>query len=60
MNKYILASILLNLAFSAVYADELSELRERAEQGDAEAQFNLGIRYDNGRGVLEDDKEAAK
>lgn len=29
-----------------------------AEQGYAQAQFNLGIMYDNGYGVPEDDKEA--
>jgi hypothetical protein len=31
-----------------------------AEQGDANAQYYLGIMYDDGEGVLEDDKEAAK
>ena len=29
-----------------------------AEQGDAEAQFNLGLMYGNGLGVLQDYKEA--
>ena len=33
---------------------------ERAERGDAGAQFNLGVRYANGRGVLQDNKEAVK
>jgi len=33
---------------------------ERAERGDAGAQFNLGVRYDQGLGVLQDFKEAAK
>ena len=32
--------------------------RARAEQGDASAQFNLGIIWDNGLGVSEDDTEA--
>jgi len=31
-----------------------------AEQGDAEAQYNLGVRYANGEGVPEDYKEAVK
>ena len=31
-----------------------------AEQGDAEAQISLGIMYDYGRGVPEDDTEAVK
>ncbi len=34
--------------------------RTRAEAGDAEAQFNLGVRYDVGRGVPEDDVEAVR
>ena len=32
---------------------------ERAERGDAGAQFNLGQMYSNGLGVLQDFKEAA-
>ena len=31
-----------------------------AEQGDAYAQYNLGLMYANGKGVPEDDKEAVK
>ena len=31
-----------------------------AEQGDAQAKFNLGFMYDNGYGVPQDDKEAVK
>ena len=34
--------------------------RRAAEQGDAEAQFKLGVSYANGEGVGEDDGEAAK
>jgi TPR repeat protein len=37
-----------------------SELRPRAEQGDAEAQFNLGSLYYQGLGVSQDYKEAVK
>ena len=33
---------------------------ERAERGDAGAQFNLGVRYDKGQGVPQDSKEAVK
>ena len=32
----------------------------QAQQGNAEAQFNLGLMYDNGQGVPKDYKEAAK
>jgi len=39
---------------------ELQTLIESAENGDAEAQFNLGKKYDTAEGVPEDDKEAVK
>ena len=34
--------------------------RLAADQGDAAAQFNLGVMYDNGRGVLKDEAEAVR
>ena len=34
--------------------------RKAAEQGDATAQFNLGIMYYNGQGVTQDDSEAVR
>ena len=36
----------------------LDELRALADQGDAEAQFNLGVMYGTGRGVSQDYVEA--
>jgi hypothetical protein len=39
-------------------ADEVAELRARAEQGDAEAQFNVGVMYSDGRGVPQDEAQA--
>jgi len=42
------------------YATALNEWRPLAEQGNASAQFNLGVMYANGRGVPEDDREAVK
>ena len=45
---------------SGDYATALQEFRPLAEQGDAKAQFNLGFMYDNGKGVPENDAEAAK
>ena len=39
---------------------ELDQLRSKAEQGDANAQFQLGVAYDAGRGVARDHSEAAK
>jgi len=34
-------------------------VRKAAEQGEAFAQFNLGVMYDKGQGVLKDDQQAA-
>ncbi len=36
------------------YATALREWRPLAEQGDASAQFNLGVMYENGQGVPQD------
>ncbi len=40
------------------YATALREWRPLAEQGDAKAQYNLGIMYDNGQGVPQDYAQA--
>ena len=40
--------------------DPITETRRRAEQGDADAQFTLGVRYANGDGVIKDDEEAVR
>ena len=42
------------------YNTALAEFRPLAEQGDAVAQYNVGIMYDFGLGVSEDDREAVK
>ncbi len=42
------------------YATALREFRVFAEQGDADAQYNLALKYDNGQGVPQDYAEAAK
>ena len=39
---------------------ELDALRALAEQGDASAQFNLGVRYATGEGVPQDNTEAVR
>ena len=39
---------------------QLAEIRCLAEQGNAEAQFSLGFRYDEGEGVPRDSQEAVK
>ena len=40
------------------FAQSFNEVKESAEQGDAEAQFNLGIMYYTGEGTLTDKKQA--
>jgi len=44
----------LEAARAGDYATALQEWRPLAEQGDASAQHNLGVMYDNGRGVPQD------
>ena len=40
--------------------DNLDAVRQAADQGDAEAQYNLGVMYNTGMGVLQDDAEAVR
>ena len=40
--------------------DDLDTVRQAAEQGDAEAQYNLGVICNNGEGVPQDDAEAVR
>ena len=42
------------------YETALREWRPLAEQGNAVVQFNLGVMYDKGRGVTQDNKTAVK
>ena len=42
------------------YKAALKEFRLAAEQGDAQAQFELGVMYDEGQGVAQDYEEAAR
>ena len=42
------------------FKDDAEAVRLAAEQGDAGAQFNLGVMYANGEGVLGNDAEAVR
>jgi len=42
------------------YETALAEFRALADQGDASAQYNLGVGYDRGQGVPQDYQEAVK
>ena len=50
----------LTAAQSGDYATALREWTPLAKQGDANAQYNLGVMYDNGRGVPQGYKTAVK
>ena len=58
--RTILALMLSLLVFSACAPDDLAGLRTKADQGDAEAQYNLGVMYSKGRGVPQHFKEAVR
>ena len=53
-------ALLLALSFSAGQDAPRLSLRERAENGDPEAQFNLGKNYEAGRGGLKKDYAEAE
>ena len=50
----------MDAAQTGDFATALREWKPLAEQGHANAQFNLGMMYTIGRGVPQDDKTAAK
>jgi TPR repeat protein len=50
--------VALTLASGASFAGGLNEMRAAAEQGDADAQENLGVTYANGEGVPQNDVRA--
>ncbi len=50
----------LEAAQKGDFATALREWRPLAEQGDADAQYNLGVMYDKGDGVTQNHKEAVK
>ena len=59
-----LADALIALGLKqAVWADDVSDFKETlqvAEQGNAEAQFNLGVMYEGGQGVRQDYTKAVQ
>jgi hypothetical protein len=42
-----------------ITADEFKKLEKSAKQGDAKAQYNLGLCYESGQGVEQDFKKFA-
>lgn len=63
MKKKILLALSLAFCFSAINlinAEDLQETRNKAEQGDAKAQYELGTHYLKGDKVEKDYKKAVK
>ena len=61
--RFVAVAVLTALGVDApvqTQTPEIDALRVRAEAGDAEAQLNLGVMYDTGRGVPQDDAEAVR
>ena len=61
MKPLVAAAVILVALASGVQAQtpELDALRACAEQGDADAQHNLGLMYAYGEGVPQDDVQAS-
>ena len=55
-----LSAAVMILAVRLTIASDLDSLKVAAEQGDAEAQFSLGVMYDFGEGVPQNDTEAVR
>ncbi len=58
--KEVLIILAALIATTWVSGQTFEEAKVKAEQGDAAAQFNLGVMYSFGDGVLQDDKEAVR
>ena len=54
--KYIL--LLTILLSSGAFASEFDDMKTLADEGNVDAQYNLGVMYDNGEGVPENDIKA--
>ncbi|MBF1297810.1 MAG: sel1 repeat family protein, partial [Neisseria meningitidis] len=62
LKKIMVALLSLGLA-QAVWADNVPDFKETlqaAEQGNAQAQFNLGLRYAKGQGIRQDYAQAVQ
>ena len=60
MRVTLTALSLVLLLFSCAEESELERTKRLANEGDALAQYNLGVMYDEGLGVPQDYKEAVK
>ena len=60
MSRSLLISLVLLTCSACSVDDDFETVRKSAEQGHAWAQNNLGVMYDKGEGVPEDDAEAVR
>ena len=63
-STYLLLAVAVLVATTSVVGiaqqESIEEIRAKAEQGDADAQYSLGVIYRQGQGVAPDDVEAAR
>ena len=60
MKKFLSIIFIIFVSVILSFAANIDELKKAAEQGDAQAQYNLGICYANGNGVEKNFSEAVK
>ena len=58
MRKYLVFLLLSCFAISCTQQENINDLIKKAEQGDVEAQYNLGYYYHSGEGVEQSEKKA--
>ena len=58
MKKLILTIFITLFSILVSFGQNIPELKQKAEQGDADAQNTLGLYYENGKGVAKDLREA--
>ena len=58
MRKYLVFLLLSCFTISCTQQENINNLIKKAEQGDVEAQFNLGYYYHSGEGVEQSEKKA--
>lgn len=58
MKKILLVMFIALFTVTSAFCGEFEDTLKLAEQGDAEAQKNLGLMYDNGQGVIQNYKIA--
>jgi|GEM_PF-1389605 len=57
MRKYLVFLLLSCFTISCTQQENINNLIKKAEQGDVEAQFNLGYYYHSGEGVEQSEKK---